>query len=924
MPAFFVLGVLVCGLASAGGAAATVAKSNGFSYAVDKRPTWVVPPPEAVDPGSSPGRKNALEVLDVDTQVNLAGSKEETFFRVRSVANERSALEALASISIQFNPSFQSLTFHDIALIRDGKRADRLKTARISLTQREAQLEQRVYDELVTAIVAIDDVRVGDVVEFSYTLRGANPLFEGRFSGYFGLNTEFDTSRLSIRVNYPASRRLWFKVHGADLKVDETERGQLKTISLNARNLPGLQLEPAVPRWVKVYPWLQVTEYRSWSEVERWAEGVFAVPQALGPGLEKVVSQIEASSRTDEERISAALAFVQDEIRYYSIAVGANTHRPRPPEQTFGQRFGDCKDKAVLLVAMLARLGVEARPALVATARLRGVAQWLPTPEVFDHVIVQARAGGKTYWLDATSTYQGRNLANLGLEPFGKALVAGGGVGNLSDVVTTGEGETEVNEVYTVGSFGAPTQLVVVTGVSGRKAEAIRRQLANVGVEPFARALHGDYARIFPEITAEGGLVVNDDRQLNRLELIERYQLPQFFEYRRGAVVGSLGAVSLVMATMPPKEGLRRLPMELGQVKARHRIEIRLPERTEFKTAAPVSLQTPEFAMSARNEFDGRTIALSIDFRTLADQVAAADYPVYLRNLRRAREAMAMSFSLAAAPQTALRDRLAKELTAVSGIANPDSFERARFKFVVEQAVADEAIKAGRLSGKVLAAALKERAENNSLLGRRDLALADIGRAIELDPKPDHYLLRGEILSYLGRFESALADFDRALAGNANSGPVYHSRAQALYYLGRFDFARQDLERAIDLADREALPHALLWLYYATVRSGQDGREVLGKYADRVASTEWPGAAVAMFRGQSSMDELLKSARGDPKEERLRLCEAYFYLGQRALLGGDSAAARSWFEKVLATGVSFYQEHAFAGQELARMRSGGL
>src|SRR5207248_3294814 len=93
-------------------------------------------------------------------------------------------------------------------------------------------------------------------------------------------------------------------------------------------------------------------------------------------------------------RALPALRFVQDDVRYLGIEIGPSSHRPHPPAAVLDQRFGDCKDKSLLLVTLLRALGVEAWPVLLHTSLGRALDEWLPTAVAFNHVVVLARVGG--------------------------------------------------------------------------------------------------------------------------------------------------------------------------------------------------------------------------------------------------------------------------------------------------------------------------------------------------------------------------------------------------------------------------------------------------------------------------------------------------------------------------------------------------
>jgi transglutaminase-like putative cysteine protease len=95
-----------------------------------------------------------------------------------------------------------------------------------------------------------------------------------------------------------------------------------------------------------------------------------------------------------------ALRLVQDQIRYVFLGMNLGGYTPASAETTWARRFGDCKGKTALLVALLRELGIDAEPALVSTTAGDGLDQRLPTLQLFDHVIVRARIDKTIYWLD--------------------------------------------------------------------------------------------------------------------------------------------------------------------------------------------------------------------------------------------------------------------------------------------------------------------------------------------------------------------------------------------------------------------------------------------------------------------------------------------------------------------------------------------
>lgn len=101
--------------------------------------------------------------------------------------------------------------------------------------------------------------------------------------------------------------------------------------------------------------------------------------------------------------MTAALKLVQQDVRYVYVGLNGGNLTPATAAETWQRRYGDCKAKTALLLALLLELGIEAQAVLVnASGGDDGLDSRLPSPRMFDHVIVRAFIEGKAYWLDGT------------------------------------------------------------------------------------------------------------------------------------------------------------------------------------------------------------------------------------------------------------------------------------------------------------------------------------------------------------------------------------------------------------------------------------------------------------------------------------------------------------------------------------------
>ena len=106
------------------------------------------------------------------------------------------------------------------------------------------------------------------------------------------------------------------------------------------------------------YPSVEWGEFKDWQAVARWAAPYYRLPAQLSPALQVEVDRIAKAHASPEERLLAALQFVQREIRYMGVEIGPGSHAPSAPQKVLERRFGDCKDKSLLTMTLLQSLGI--------------------------------------------------------------------------------------------------------------------------------------------------------------------------------------------------------------------------------------------------------------------------------------------------------------------------------------------------------------------------------------------------------------------------------------------------------------------------------------------------------------------------------------------------------------------------------------
>lgn len=171
--------VVACGWALP--CAAAKPKMPAISVKVGALPAWVKPVEPAFTSGAPEGGRGGVSYLLIDRQENLE-AKASYYHEVLQITGEEGIREG-STITALFDPSFHRVFFHSIRVTRQGVAANRLEQSRIEVFPRERDLEKSVYDRTYVARYDLEDLRPDDVIEFAYTVVGANPAKGGKYKG---------------------------------------------------------------------------------------------------------------------------------------------------------------------------------------------------------------------------------------------------------------------------------------------------------------------------------------------------------------------------------------------------------------------------------------------------------------------------------------------------------------------------------------------------------------------------------------------------------------------------------------------------------------------------------------------------------------------------------------------------------------------
>ena len=232
------------------------------------------------------------------------------------------------------------------------------------------------------------------------------------FADYFGEVTYMQSMEPIARSEYvlitPKSRQFFFnKPQIQNLTQTVEEKGDTKIWHFLAENVAPLETEPSAPPATETLGHVHVSTYKNWDDMGRWYWGLVRDQFTADDEVRRRVGEITKGLTDDKAKVRAVYDFVVQKTRYVALEFGIHGFKPYRCAQIFARGFGDCKDKATLIVTMLKELGIPATIVIVRTGH-RGDFETEPASLApFDHAI--AYVPSMNIYLDGTAEWTGSN-----------------------------------------------------------------------------------------------------------------------------------------------------------------------------------------------------------------------------------------------------------------------------------------------------------------------------------------------------------------------------------------------------------------------------------------------------------------------------------------------------------------------------------
>ena len=354
-----------------------------------------------VDPADHPEETAVFLLDDGVVRFEADGRSSRTFRQVVQILRPE-AVEDYREFSFTYIPGHERMTVNWIRVVKPGGEVVSDEPSFVQDSDVPAQRGDPVYSDQRVRRASVTGVEPGTIVDFSYTTEELKPFLPGDFMQWWGVSTGLAVRRSRFVVDVPDSVALRIREENLNFKRRTVKKNGRTVHTWATGDLPKVKGEPYAADSNDVYMSVAVSSPTTWEDIGRWYAGHARDRYALTPAVRDKLAAVLVDAVGREDSIRAVHRWVAQDIRYVSIALGMGGYQPRAPEEVLRTGFGDCKDKATLMVAALGAVGIEAYPVLLNSTG--GVERALPSLSQLNHAIVAVRHGEQYVFIDPTSS----------------------------------------------------------------------------------------------------------------------------------------------------------------------------------------------------------------------------------------------------------------------------------------------------------------------------------------------------------------------------------------------------------------------------------------------------------------------------------------------------------------------------------------
>ncbi|MBP7087813.1 MAG: DUF3857 domain-containing protein [Candidatus Omnitrophica bacterium] len=358
---------------------------------------------EATDFLSQLDDASAVLLADESIEITSNNTSITTVQVVEKVLQERG--KELAEIDIGYDSTYERVELEFARTITaDGKvvYAGRKDTRDVS-----RYLNFPLYSNSRAFIISMPSVDVGAIIEYKLKIYSSKLVDKDNFSFIYRLRESSPIFKAKLELIVPKDKEVKFKffnqeyAEGINLEPNSEIKNK-KVYSWYFNNIKSIIPEYSMPSDSLVNPAVLISSFSSWDQIYKWWKSLYLDKVESTDDIQELIKEVTKDSKSDLDRARKIYEYVAKNIRYVAIEYGDSGYEPHSAQEVLLNRYGDCKDQSILLVAMFKAAGLKAYPVLIPTRDTYSTDIDFPSLS-FNHAICALDLEGQLIFMDPTS-----------------------------------------------------------------------------------------------------------------------------------------------------------------------------------------------------------------------------------------------------------------------------------------------------------------------------------------------------------------------------------------------------------------------------------------------------------------------------------------------------------------------------------------
>ncbi|MCF7878526.1 MAG: DUF3857 domain-containing protein [Candidatus Omnitrophica bacterium] len=351
-------------------------------------------------------KDEAAVVLSVDETIEILPNKTSvsTIHVVKKILKERG--KNLAEIDIGYDSTYEKVELEYARTITNQSQV--VYAGKENIRDLSRYLDFPLYSNSKAFIISMPAVGIGSYLEYKIKIYSSKLPAEDNFNFIYRLREQYPIFRADFKLTLPKEKKINIRffnqeqAKGINLEPVLKQTPKTKIYNWKFKKLSPIIPEYNMPPFSYINPAFLVSSFSSWQEIYKWWFSLYSDKLKMNPEMSKLLKSLTKGKKDQKEKAKAIYEYVAKNIRYVAVEYGDSGYQPHLASEVFLNKYGDCKDQAILLVTLLRAAGLDAYPVLIPTRGSYPISKDFPSIN-FNHAIAAVYLNGNFIFMDPTS-----------------------------------------------------------------------------------------------------------------------------------------------------------------------------------------------------------------------------------------------------------------------------------------------------------------------------------------------------------------------------------------------------------------------------------------------------------------------------------------------------------------------------------------